>query len=79
MVEQGEGRARTAIHMWMVFMRLGVAWVDASGTVVDRRLALPWRLYLPSTPARYVLEGPETMLESIAIGDRLEFKDEAPV
>jgi uncharacterized membrane protein (UPF0127 family) len=78
LVEQSAGRTQTAIHMAMVFFPLGVLWLDDKLRVVDKRLALPWRAYLPSAPARYVLEGDPRMLECAAHGDVLEFAD-APV
>ncbi len=77
MVESRQSRSATAIHMWFVFMPLGVAWLAADGRVVDTRLALPWRLYAPKVAAKFTLEGPPGMLESVAINDRLEFVDAA--
>ncbi len=59
--------------MFAVFTELGVAWLDQSRRVVDVRIAKPWRLYAPSAPAKYTLEGPPSMLESLAVGDQLEF------
>jgi uncharacterized membrane protein (UPF0127 family) len=77
LVEGRETRSGAAIHMLGMFMPLGVAWVATDGRVVDVRLAVPWRLYAPAASAKYTLEGPPSMLESVAIGDRLEFVDEA--
>jgi uncharacterized membrane protein (UPF0127 family) len=79
LVEDGASRSATAIHMWFVFMPLGVAWLAPDGRVVDTRLALPWRLYVPRHAAKFVLEGPPAMLESVAIGDRLELVDAASI
>jgi len=75
LVEAQPGRAQTAIHMWMVFMPLGVIWLDEAFRVVDTRLARPWRIYLPSASAKYVLEGEPAVLESVALGDVLETLD----
>jgi uncharacterized protein len=73
LVERTAGRAQTAIHMAMVFFPLGVIWLDDDLRVVDTRLALPWRVYAPSAPARYTLEGGPQVLECVAHGDALEF------
>lgn len=78
LVEGSAGRTQTAIHMAMVFFPLGVIWLDDDLRVVDKRLALPWRAYLSSVPARYVLEGDPRVLECVAHGDVLEIAD-APV
>ncbi len=64
--------------MFAVFTELGVAWLDRNGRVVDVRIAKPWRLYAPSAPAKYTLEGSPSMLESLAVGDQLEFVPDAP-
>jgi len=76
LVEAGESRVGTSIHMWAVFFPIGVAWLDAEARVVDCRLALPWRAYIPASPARYVLEGTASMLDRVAVGDVLEWVDE---
>ncbi len=71
--QPGESRVGSAIHMWAVFFPIGVAWVDAAGGIVDLKVARPWGIYFPNVAARYVLEGSPSMLESLAIGERLEF------
>jgi uncharacterized membrane protein (UPF0127 family) len=75
LVERSAGRTQTAIHMAMVFFPLGVIWLDDRRQVVDTRVALPWRVYLPSNAARYVLEAEPGVLECVARGDVLEFLD----
>lgn len=78
LVEGRPGRLNTAIHMAFVFQSLGVAWLDEERKVVEARVALPWRWYVPRSPARYVLEGAPEILNRLAEGDRLVFEsDEA--
>jgi len=76
LVNSKESRSEAAIHMWAVFFPLGVVWLDSSLRVVDCRLAQPWRVYYPTLPARYTLEGPPSILDAVAVGDKLEFIDE---
>ena len=76
LVEAGESRVGTSIHMWAVFFPIGVAWLDSEARVIDRRLARPWRAYVPCGAARYVLEGPASMLGRLTVGDLLEWVDE---
>jgi uncharacterized membrane protein (UPF0127 family) len=72
-------RAQTSIHMFFVPFPLGVFWLDARGTVVDRVRALPWRPYYASAvPACYVLELHPAMLERLPIGGRVEFHEANP-
>jgi uncharacterized membrane protein (UPF0127 family) len=59
-----------------VFFPLGVVWINSRLEVVEARLAQPWRMYIPSSPARYVLEGAPSMLELVSSGEELEFADE---
>lgn len=77
LVQGEENKAGAAIHMWGVLFPLGVAWLDSHRRVVECRLARPWRLYLPASPAMYILEGPPSMLDLLGIGDSMEFIDEA--
>ena len=78
LVEAKESRVSTAIHMLGVFMPLGVAWLDSERRIVHLVLAKPWRLsYASPRAARYVLEGPPSMLESLQVGDQLAFEHES--
>lgn len=75
-VTPSEGRIHTAIHMFFMFMSIGVVWLDRSGRVVDKRLAKPWRpSYAPSAPAQYYIEANPDILERVAIGDVLRFDE----
>jgi len=74
LVGRRESRADTAIHMFFVFFPIAAVWLDGGGRVVDVRMAHPFRpLYVPSAPARDVLEGPPGLLERVRIGDQLRF------
>lgn len=71
-----ESIAATAIHMFFVFMSIGVVWLDAKGTVVDKVLAKPWRpYYAPRTKAQYFIEASPSILDKVEIGDRLTFDE----
>ncbi len=75
LVQRRESRLDAAIHMLFMFIPLGVVWLDSDGQVVDSTVARPWRFYLPRRPARYVLESGPELLESIHLGDRIQFED----
>ncbi len=74
LVENGDSRLSTAIHMLFVNFDLGVIWVNSQGQVVDQTVARPWRLsYTPQAPAQYVIEGHPDMLDHVQIGDTIQF------
>ncbi len=76
-VTGSESRSNTAIHMFFMLFSIGVIWLDASGRVVDKQYAKPWRpMYSPRSPAQYYVEANPDVLERVKIGDRLRF-DEA--
>lgn len=76
-VTGSESRSNTAIHMFFMLFSIGVVWLDASGKVVDKKFAKPWRpLYAPRLPAQYYIEANPDLLDRVQIGDRLRF-DEA--
>jgi uncharacterized membrane protein (UPF0127 family) len=65
-------RFLSSIHMLFVFFPIAVFWLDRSGTVVDKTLARPFRLfYMPHHPARFVLELHACKLDSASVGDQL--------
>lgn len=73
-VEGRESVARVAIHMLFVFFSIGVVWLDRESRVVDKALALPFRLYYaPRSPAQYYVEGHASLLEGVSLGDQLDF------
>jgi uncharacterized membrane protein (UPF0127 family) len=76
LVEGKDSRVDTSIHMLMVFIDLGVIWINNNCQVVDVILAKSWRLaYIPRQPARYVLEVNPQRLKDYTVGDRIRFEE----
>lgn len=76
-VENAESRMGTSIHMFFVFFAIGVVWLAADGTVVDAKVAKPFRpYYAPRAPARYYLEGLPALLTWVRVGERLSIRPE---
>ena len=74
LVGRRESRTDTSIHMFFVFFSIAAVWLNQEGQVVDAQLARPFRpMYVPSAPARDVLEGPLALLGRVQIGDQLRF------
>ena len=74
LVESGDTRANTAIHMFFVWTDLAVAWVNSHNEVVDTVLAKSWRpFYAPARPARYVIEFHPDRHGELKTGDRISF------
>ena len=75
-VEPRESRVATAIHMFFVFFPIGVIWLASDGTVVDKRLAKPFRpYYVPRRHAQYYLESAPEILKEIELGETLTIKN----
>lgn len=75
-IESAETRTGTSIHMLFVFCSIAVVWLGTDGTVVDKRLAKPFRpLYVPKAPARYFLEGPPALLDWVQVGEVLVIEE----
>jgi uncharacterized membrane protein (UPF0127 family) len=73
-----EGCGHTSIHMFFVFFNIAVIWLDASGKVVDKKLAKVWRpYYAPVAPAQYFLEANPELLDRVQVGDVLRFDEVA--
>ena len=78
-VSDHDSKSDTTIHMLFMFMSIGVIWVNSEGIVVDKKLAKPWRLaYVPAAPAQYFIEANPSVLERVAVGDKLAFEPVNP-
>ena len=76
-VTGSDSRTATSIHMFFMFLTIGVVWVNSQYEVVDKALAKPWRpAYAPQAPAQYFIEANPSILERVEVGDKLSF-DEA--
>jgi uncharacterized protein len=76
LVEAGDSRLATAIHMFFVPFPIAAIWINSAGQVVDKVLALPWRpMYMAVKPAKYVLEAAPDTLEKVSVGDEVVFEN----
>jgi uncharacterized membrane protein (UPF0127 family) len=76
LVQNKDSRADATIHMLAVFMDLAVVWINSDGDVVDLRLARRWRpIYMPRSPARYILEMAPNRLADFQVGDKVRFEE----
>jgi len=76
LVEVRAGIAATSIHMFFVNFDIAAIWLDDERRAVHTLLARKWHPYYASPRlARYVLEGPPSLLDRIAPGDVLRFKE----
>jgi uncharacterized membrane protein (UPF0127 family) len=70
-----ENIVETSIHMFFMNFAIATIWLDKDARVVDKVLAKPWRpMYASHKPAQYVIEARPTLLDKVAIGDRLAFE-----
>lgn len=76
LAESRSSIAATSIHMFFVPFDIAAIWLDEEFTVVHTALAEAWHPYYASPrPARYVLEGPPTLLARVVVGERLTFEE----
>lgn len=75
LVNEGESRANSAIHMLGMFFDLAIVWLDGEKSVVDVRVARAWRSILkPRMPAQYVIECAAERLNEFVVGDHIAFE-----
>jgi uncharacterized membrane protein (UPF0127 family) len=71
-----DSRLDSAIHMLFVPFDLAVFWIDGSMQVVDKVMARAWHpAYVPSRPARYVLELHPELYSAYEVGNKVEIID----
>ena len=74
LVQKDDSRVNAAIHMMFVMIDLTVVWINSAYNVVDIRLARRWRpVYVPVSPAKYILELSADRINDFRVGDQLEF------
>jgi uncharacterized membrane protein (UPF0127 family) len=76
LVQSSDSRLNASIHMMFMRMDLAVFWINSEYTVVEKVLARRWKLgYVPTRPAKYVLETSVTCLNDFNIGDKVDFEE----
>jgi uncharacterized membrane protein (UPF0127 family) len=76
LVQSKDSRLDAAIHMFAVWTDLSVVWINNAGDVVDLCIAQAWHpFYVPSRPARYVLEMAPGRHGAFQAGDKVEIEE----
>jgi len=76
LVQGRESRLDSAIHMFFVFIDLGIVWINDAGKIVDKCLAKRWlTIKAPKQSARYILEIDPERLNEFNIGDKIHFDE----
>lgn len=76
LVQNSDSRINSSIHMMFMWIDLAVIWISGDYEVIDKVLARRWKMaYLPSQPAKYVLETNVSNLSDFNIGDRVRFDE----
>ncbi|AFK22748.1 DUF192 domain-containing protein [Pyrococcus sp. ST04] len=70
-----ETRINASIHGFFMRESIDVIFLNSSKAVVDFTVLKPWRIYIPKSPSKYVIEGPRGLKEDldIQIGDIIEW------
>jgi uncharacterized protein len=72
LVEANDSRLNAAIHMFFMNFNIAVVWINQAKTVVDVQLAKKWHpVYVPKSPASWILEAHPSRLTDFNIGDRI--------
>jgi uncharacterized membrane protein (UPF0127 family) len=75
LVQKSESRANSSIHMFFVFMDLGIIWLNGELEIVDIQFARSWApVYTPKEPAKFILEIHPNRLVDFEEGDKLSFE-----
>ncbi|ASJ16788.1 hypothetical protein A3L04_06715 [Thermococcus chitonophagus] len=70
-----ETRINASIHGFFMREAIDVIFLDSKRKVVDFTILRPWRLYTPKRPAKYIIEGPKGMLQTlrVEVGDVIKW------
>jgi uncharacterized membrane protein (UPF0127 family) len=74
LVGAGDSRIDASIHMLFVRFDLAVFWISSKMQIVDKILARSWRpVYIPHSPARYVLEIHSERIAEFDVDESVQF------
>jgi uncharacterized membrane protein (UPF0127 family) len=62
-----ESRLNASIHTLFMLSDIDVIWLDSTKRVVDFKRAKRWRLYAPKKPAKYIIEGPVGLIQTLDV------------
>jgi uncharacterized protein len=76
LVENGNSRVNTSIHMFFMFYDIAAIWINSENTIVDVKLAKKWfPFYFPQKPAQYILECHPSCINYFKTGETVVIKD----
>ena len=74
LVQPTQDRFNSSIHMFFMRFDIACVWINQELKVVDIQYARRWRpYYVPSAPARFVLEIHVSHLKDFKIGESVSF------
>lgn len=74
LVEDRNSKMNSAIHMFFMNFDLCVIWINDMYQVVDVKICKRWKpVYVPSQPARFILETHVSQENHFTIGDQVTF------
>jgi uncharacterized membrane protein (UPF0127 family) len=75
-IRRRESRILSAMHTLGMRYSVAIVWLDREFSVVDLRIAPPWRAAcVPCRAALYVIEAAPEILARVALGDQLAFDE----
>ncbi|AMM54105.1 DUF192 domain-containing protein [Pyrococcus kukulkanii] len=60
-----ETRINASIHGFFMREAIDVIFLDSKRKIVDLAVLRPWHLYTPKRPAKYIIEGPKGMIQTL--------------
>lgn len=74
-IETRESRTDSSIHMLFMRFDIAVVWLNRNYRIVDVQIAKKWRpAYVPSQPAKYILEIHPARFHDFQVGDQLNLE-----
>ncbi|MBI9034931.1 MAG: DUF192 domain-containing protein [Bacteroidales bacterium] len=64
-----------SIHMFFMRFDITVLWVNSKRIIVDKKFAKQWKVYFPSSHARYILEIHKSQFNNFEIGDHIQINE----
>jgi uncharacterized membrane protein (UPF0127 family) len=72
-MEHSKNKQTSSIHTFFMFNDIDVYFIDNEMKIFEIARLSPWKVYIPSKKARYILEFKKDSLKSLNLKDEIDF------
>ncbi|MDL2246566.1 DUF192 domain-containing protein [Methanobrevibacter sp. OttesenSCG-928-K11] len=72
-MEHSKNKHTSSIHTFFMFMDIDIYFIDNKMKVFEIARLSPWKVYVPSKKAKYILEFKKDSVKNLSLNDEIDF------